>query len=131
MNTTDPIADYLTRVRNAIRAKHKRVDVPLSNLKRDLTKILAAQKYVASFTEIKDGRQGILRISLRYTDGISAITGLSRVSRPGLRVYSPAKELPRVLNGLGLAVISTSRGLMTDKEAKYQKLGGEILCQVW
>ena len=131
MNTTDPISDYLTRLRNAVRARHKRVDVPSSSLKREISKILADQKYIGGFTEIKDTKQGILRIMLKYTDGVSAITGLSRVSTPGLRRYVPAGELPRVLNGLGIALISTSRGLMTDKEARTQHVGGEVLCQVW
>ncbi len=131
MNTTDPIADYLSRLRNAIRAKHKRVDIPLSGVKRELTKILVQQQFISGFTEIKDNRQGVLRITLRYSDGVPAITGLSRVSRPGLRVYKPATELPRVLNGLGVALISTSRGIMTDRDARTQNVGGEILCHVW
>ncbi len=131
MNTTDPIADYLSRLRNAVRAKHKRVDIPASGVKRELTKILVQQQFVAGFTEIKDSKQGILRITLRYSDGVPAITGLSRVSRPGLRVYKQADGLPRVLNGLGIALISTSRGIMTDKDARTQNVGGEVLCQVW
>src|ERR1041385_863712 len=98
MNTTDPIADYLTRLRNAIRAKHKRVDIPASSLKKELSKILADQKYIGGYSEIQDNKQGILRVSLRYTDGVSAIRGLKRVSRPGLRVYKPANEVPRGLD---------------------------------
>jgi|SRR3990170_716296 len=131
MQTTDPIADYLTRVRNGIRARHKRVDVPASNLKREITRILTEKKYIAGFSEIKDDRQGILRIALKYTDGVNAITGLQRISRPGLRVYKQADELPRVLNGLGMAVISTSRGILTDREAAAKKVGGEVLCHIW
>ncbi|HUL45057.1 MAG TPA: 30S ribosomal protein S8 [Bacteroidota bacterium] len=131
MNTTDPIADYLTRVRNAIHAKFKRVDIPASNLKREITKILAQQKFVSGFSEIQDKKQGILRITLRYTDGVPAISGLSRVSRPGLRVYAGAKELPRVMNGLGVAIVSTSKGILNDKDARSQNIGGEVLCQVW
>jgi small subunit ribosomal protein S8 len=131
MQTTDPIADYLTRLRNAIRARHKRVDIPASNLKRDLSKILAEQKFINGFSDISDTKQGMLRITLRYVDGISAITGLSRVSKPGLRVYKPADEIPRVLNGLGIAIVSTSHGLMADKDAKAKNIGGEILCQIW
>jgi small subunit ribosomal protein S8 len=131
MNTTDPIADYLTRLRNAIRAKHKRVDIPASSLKKELSKILADQKYIGGYSEIQDNKQGILRVSLRYTDGVSAIRGLKRVSRPGLRVYKPANELPRVLNGLGVAVISTSKGIMTERKAREQNVGGEILCEIW
>ena len=131
MNTTDPIADYLTRVRNGIKAKHKRVDIPASNLKRNLSKILTDQKYLAGYTEISDDKQNVLRITLRYVDGVSAITGLIRISKPGLRIYKSSDELPRVLNGLGIAVISTSKGIMTDKDARRQNIGGEILCHVW
>ncbi len=131
MNTTDPIADYLTRLRNALRARHKRVDIPASNMKRAITKILADQKFIAGYTELKDNKQGVLRITLRYADGVSSINNLARVSKPGLRVYAPASELPRVMNGLGIAIISTSKGIMTDKEARVQLVGGEVLCQVW
>jgi len=131
MQTTDPIADYLTRLRNAIRARHKRVDIPASNLKRDLTKILVEQKFVNGYTDISDTKQGVLRITIRYVDGISAITGLARVSKPGLRVYKPSDEIPRVLNGLGIAIVSTSKGLMVDKDAKTKNIGGEILCKIW
>ena len=131
MNTTDPIADYLTRLRNAMRARHKRVDVPASNLKRALTKILVEQKFINSFTEIKDNKQGVIRLTLKYRDGVSAIKGLDRISRPGLRVYTSADKLPRVLNGLGTAIISTSKGILADKDARSNKLGGEVLCRIW
>jgi len=131
MNIVDPIADYLTRIRNAIAARHKRVDIPASNLKRDITKILSAQHFIGGFTEVPDKKQGVLRISLRYSDGVNAITGLSRISKPGLRVYVPSDEIPRVLNGLGIAIISTSKGLMTDKNARQEKIGGEVLCHIW
>jgi small subunit ribosomal protein S8 len=131
MNTTDPIADYLTRVRNAIRARHKRVDIPASGMKRALTKVLVDNKYIAGFAEVADTKQGVLRLTLRYTDGINAIAGLTRVSKPGLRVYAPADELPRVVNGLGIAIISTSKGIMTDRQARTAHIGGEILCHVW
>jgi small subunit ribosomal protein S8 len=131
MQTTDPIADYLTRLRNAIRARHKRVDIPASNLKRDLSKILAEQKFINGFSDISDTKQGIIRVTLRYVNGINAITGLSRVSKPGLRVYKPSDEIPRVLNGLGIVIVSTSKGLMVDKDARAQNVGGEILCQIW
>jgi small subunit ribosomal protein S8 len=131
MQTTDPIADYLTRVRNSIAARHKRVDIPASNLKREITKILVEKKYIAGYSEIKDNRQGVLRLALKYTDGVNAITGLRRISRPGLRVYKPADDLPRVLNGLGIAVISTSRGILTDRDAAAKKIGGEVLCHIW
>lgn len=131
MNTTDPISDYLTRVRNALQARHKRVDIPASNLKREITKILVQQKFIASYSDIKDNKQGVLRLTLRYTDGIAAIRGLSRISKPGLRVYTGTKEIPRVLNGLGVAIISTSKGILPDKEARTQNVGGEILCHIW
>ncbi len=131
MNTTDPVADYLTRLRNAIRARHKRVDIPASNLKRAISKILLEEKYLLGFTEVADKKQGLLRLTLKTTDGINAISGLRRLSKPGLRSYAAADELPRVLNGLGIAVISTSRGVMTDKEARKQHVGGEILCEIW
>lgn len=128
---TDPIADYLTRIRNAIRARHKKVDIPTSNLKRELTKLLLEQKYIARFSEAKDGVQGTLRIFLKYQGTESVIRRLIRVSKPGRRLYLGHEELPRVYDGLGIAIISTSRGLMTEKEARRQKLGGEVLCYVW
>ena len=131
MNTTDPIADYLTRIRNAISARHKRVDVPSSRLKMQITKLLAEQNFISGYSEIKDNKQNIIRITLRYADGACAINGLKRVSTPGLRVYLPAANLQRVLNGMGIAVISTSRGVLTDGQAKAQKVGGEVLCHVW
>lgn len=131
MNTTDPIADYLTRLRNAGMARHKRVDVPSSNLKRELSRILLEQKFISGYTEIKDNKQGVLRVTLKYTDGRNAISGLTRISKPGLRVYAAADELPRVLNGMGIAVISTSKGMMTGNTAKEHHVGGEVLCQVW
>ena len=131
MNITDPIADYLTRVRNAIKARHKKVVVPASNLKRDITKILIEQKFLNEFSEISDNKQGVLRISIRYVDGVSAISGLTRISKPGLRVYKPADEIPRVLNGLGIALVSTSQGIMTDSDARRNKIGGEVLCHIW
>lgn len=131
MNTTDPISDYLTRIRNSIRAHHKRVDVPASYLKREITRILVEQKFLAGFTDVNDMKQGILRINLRYSDGVPAITGLTRISTPGRRIYRSVDDIPRVLNGLGVAIISTSRGIMTDKDARQQKVGGEILCNVW
>lgn len=131
MQTTDPIADYLTRIRNGIHARHKRIDVPASNLKRELTRILAEKKFIAGYTEIRDNRQGVLRIALKYTDGASAITGLKRISRPGLRIYSQSDRIPRVMNGLGYALISTSQGILTDRDARAKKVGGEVLCYIW
>lgn len=131
MTMTDPVADYLTRMRNAIQAKHKRVDIPASNLKRELTKLLLAQKMIAGFTEEKTTAQGILRIQLKYNDGKSVIGGLKRVSTPGLRRYTGADSIPRVLGGLGIAVLSTPKGLMTDRDARAANVGGEVLCEIW
>jgi small subunit ribosomal protein S8 len=131
MQTTDPIADYLTRIRNGIHARHKRIEVPSSNIKREITKILAEKKFIAGFSEVKDDRQGMLRIALKYTEGTNAITGLQRISRPGLRIYVPSDRVPRVMNGLGMALISTSQGIMTDRDARAKKVGGEVLCHIW
>jgi small subunit ribosomal protein S8 len=131
MTMTDPVADYLTRLRNAIQAKHKRVDVPTSNLKREITKLLLANKLIVSYSELKDTPQGTLRIQLRYQDNRPVIAGLKRISTPGLRKYVAAGKMPRVLGGLGLAIISTSKGLMTDKQAREAKVGGEVLCEIW
>ena len=122
----------LTRIRNANSAKHKEVDIPASNMKRAIAQILLDEGYIASFEEIKDEKQGIIRITLKYTEkGKKVIDGLKRISKPGLRVYASKDELPRVLNGLGIALISTSKGIMTDKEARKEGLGGEVLAYVW
>lgn len=131
MTMTDPVADYLTRLRNAIRAKHKRVDVPATNMRREITKLLLDQKYIAGYTELKEGPQGTLRIQLKYQDSKPVISGLKRVSRPGLRKYADAESVPRVFGGLGIAIISTSQGLMTDKQARLANVGGEVLCEIW
>lgn len=131
MATTDPIADYLTRVRNALRARHKRVDVPASSLKRDMTRILIDQGFISNMSELKETPQGTLRIQLRYADGRPAISGLRRISKPGRRIYVSGGDIPRVLNGLGIAIISTSKGVMTDRQAREQRVGGEVLCYIW
>ena len=132
MNITDPIADMLTRIRNANSAKHKEVDVPASNMKRAIAQILLDEGYIASFEEIKDEKQGMLRITLKYDEnGKRVIDGLKRISKPGLRIYVNKDELPQVLNGLGIALISTSKGIKTDKEARKEGLGGEVLAYVW
>ena len=132
MNTTDPIADMLTRIRNANSAKHKEVDIPASNMKRAIAQILVDEGYIASFEEIKDEKQGMLRITLKYDEnGKRVIDGLKRISKPGLRIYVNKEELPQVLNGLGIALISTSKGIKTDKEARKEGLGGEVLAYVW
>ena len=129
---TDPIADYLTRLRNAIQAKHRVVEVPASNLKKDITKILFEKGYILNFKFIEDGRQGIIKIALKYdaVNKTSAIKSLKRVSSPGLRQYTGYKDMPRVINDLGIAIISTSKGVMTNKEAADMKIGGEVLCYV-
>ena len=130
---TDPISDYLTRLRNAIQAKHRVVEVPASYLKKDITKILFEKGYILNFKFVEDGRQGMIKIALKYgtTDKSSAIKSLQRVSTPGLRKYTGYKDMPRVINGLGIAIVSTSKGVMTDKEASEQKIGGEVLCFVY
>lgn len=131
---TDPIADYLTRLRNAIMAKHKVVEIPSSNLKKNMTKILFEKGYILNYKFMDDqGPQGTIKIALKYhpETKVSAIKKIDRASRPGLRKYSGAEDLPRVLNGLGVAIISTSKGVMTDKEARKEKVGGEVLCYVY
>ena len=132
MNTTDPIADMLTRIRNANSAKHKTVDVPSSKIKTAIAEILFKEGYIKSFELISDENQGIIRITLKYDEkGIRVIDGIKRISKPGLRVYANKEELPRVLNGLGTAIISTSQGLKTDKEAREAGIGGEVLAYIW
>ena len=133
MNTTDPIADMLTRIRNANTSKHKTVDIPASNMKLGIAEILFKEGYIKSFEEIKEeNNQGIIRITLKYDEkGKRVIDGLRRISKPGLRVYASKEDLPRVLNGLGIAIISTSKGLKTDKEARELGVGGEVLAYIW
>ena len=132
MNTTDPIADMLTRIRNANSAKHKTVDVPSSKMKIDIAEILFKEGYIKSFEIISNENQGIIRITLKYDEkGTRVIDGIKRISKPGLRVYANKEELPRVLNGLGTAIISTSQGLKTDKEAREAGIGGEVLAYIW
>ena len=132
MQITDPIADMLTRIRNAASARHETVDVPNSKMKKAIAEILLEEGYIKSFQLIDDGTQGVIRITLKYLPGKEkAIQGLRRVSKPGLRVYAGADELPQVLRGLGIAIISTSKGIMTDKKARAQHVGGEVLAFVW
>ncbi len=131
MPVTDPISDFLTRIRNAAKAKMKRVEIPASNMKKSLAEILKQQKFIEDYEIVEDNKQNIIRIQLKYINGVSAISGLKRISTPGLRTYKGAGELPRVLNGLGVAVISTSKGLLTGKEAKAQLVGGEVVCYIW
>lgn len=131
MPVTDPISDFLTRIRNASRARKPRVEIPSSNVKKNLTEILKKQKFIEDYSVVEDNKQNLIRIQLKYTDGTPALNGLKRISTPGLRVYKGSHELPRVLNGLGIAVISTSKGLMTDKEARRDSIGGEVVCYIW
>lgn len=132
MQITDPIADLLTRIRNANTSKHDSVDVPASNIKRAIVEILNDEGYIKSYQIIEDGKQGVIRISLKYgPKNEKVISGLKRVSKPGLRIYAGADELPRVLKGLGIAIISTSKGIMTDKKAREEHIGGEVLAFVW
>ena len=133
MQITDPIADMLTRIRNTNNAKHDTVDVPASNMKKAIAQILLDEGYIKNFQTINDGTQGVIRITLKYVQPgkEKAITGLRRVSKPGLRVYAGAEELPRVLRGLGIAIVSTSKGVMTDKKAREAHVGGEVLAFVW
>lgn len=131
MQITDTIADLLTRIRNASAAKHESVDVPASNMKKAIANILLEEGYVREVEIIDDNKQGIIRITLKYLDKKSVISGLKRISKPGLRVYAGKEDLPKVLGGLGIALISTSKGVMTDKEARKQGVGGEVLAYVW
>ncbi|NLY43005.1 MAG: 30S ribosomal protein S8 [Clostridiaceae bacterium] len=132
MQITDPIADMLTRIRNANSAKHESVDIPASNLKKAIVDILLEEGYIKSYEYIEDGKQGILRVNLKYgANKEKVITGLKRISKPGLRVYAGKDEIPKVLGGLGIAIISTSQGVMTDKKARKAKVGGEVLAFIW
>ena len=132
MQITDTIADLLTRVRNANTAKHATVDVPASNVKKAITQILVDEGYVKSFQLIEDGKQGVIRITLKYIDGKTpVITGLRRVSKPGLRIYSSCEDMPKVRKGLGIAIVSTSKGIVTDKKARELNVGGEVLAYIW
>lgn len=132
MQITDTIADFLTRIRNASAAKHETVDIPASNMKKALAQILVDEGYVKGFQVIEDGKQGVIRITLKYTDNRNpVITGLRRVSKPGLRIYTSCEDIPRVMKGLGIAILSTPKGVMTGKAAKAANVGGEVLAFVW
>ena len=132
MQITDSIADLLTRIRNASSAKHETVDIPASNMKKAIMQILVDEGYVKSFTVIEDGKQGMIRATLKYGEGKApVITGLRRVSKPGLRIYSSVEDMPKVLKGLGIAIVSTSKGVMTDRQARKENVGGEILAFIW
>ncbi len=132
MTMTDPIADMLTRIRNAAKAKFKKVDIPASNVKREIARILLEEMYIGNYRVIDDGRQGIIRVYLKYDDrDNSTIAGLKRISKPGRRIYASKDNIPRVRNGLGTAVISTSQGVLTDRGCRQLKVGGEVLCYIW
>ena len=132
MNITDPIADMLTRIRNANSAGHKTVEIPASNQKKAIAKILLDEGYIKKYDVIEDDKQGMIVVTLKYGEDKSrVIAGLKRISKPGLRVYAANEDLPKVLNGLGIAIISTSQGIMTDKKARKAGIGGEVLCYVW
>ena len=132
MTMTDPIADMLTRIRNANTVKHETVDVPASNIKKEIARILLEEGFVRGYDVIEDGKQGIIRIQLKYGQaGERVISGLKRISKPGMRVYADKHEVPRVLNGLGISIISTSKGILTDKQARKANVGGEVICYVW
>ncbi len=132
MQITDPIADMLTRIRNANSARHLSVDIPASNLKKSIAEILLEEGYIKNYQIIDDGKQGIIRVSLKYAENKQrVISGIKRISKPGLRIYAGKDELPRVLKGLGIAIISTSKGVMTDKKARKENVGGEVLAYIW
>ena len=131
MAMTDPIADMLTRIRNATASRMPVVDIPASGLKRELARVLQEKGFIKKFVVVDDGKQGMLKVLLRYTNGEAAIQGIQRVSRPGLRNYASSDKLPKVRNGLGYAIISTSQGVMTDHEARKMNVGGEVICKVW
>lgn len=129
---TDPIADMLSRIRNANNARHKSVDIPCSNIKKEIAKILLDEGYIKGYDVVEDDKQGIIKIDLKYSqDGERVISGLKRISKPGLRVYVKCDDVPKVLGGLGIAIISTSKGIITDKMARKEKVGGEVICYVW
>ena len=130
---TDPIADFITRIRNAVKANHRIVQIPASNLKKEMTKILKEKGYILDYKFEEDTKQGLIKIALKYhpVTKVPAIRNLTRISKPGLRKYAGVEAMPRVINGLGIAILSTSKGVMTDKEAKTEKVGGEVLCYVY
>ena len=131
MQISDVIADMLTRIRNANSAKHETVDIPASNMKKSIADILVAEGYVKGYQVIEDGKQGVIRVTLKYHGKEKVIKGLRRVSKPGLRIYAGCEDMPRVMGGLGIAIVSTSKGIMTDKQARKENVGGEILAFVW
>ncbi len=132
MTMTDPIADMLTRVRNANTARHESVDVPASNIKKEIARILLEEGFIKGYDVIEDGKQGLIRLSLKYgKSGERVVTGIKRISKPGMRVYADRDSIPKVLNGIGISIISTSNGIVTDKQARVLGIGGEVICYVW
>ncbi|MCT4584173.1 MAG: 30S ribosomal protein S8 [Peptostreptococcaceae bacterium] len=132
MTMTDPIADMLTRVRNANSVKHESLEVPASNIKKELARILLEEGFIKGYDVIEDGKQGIIKIQLKYgRNGEKVISGIKRISKPGMRVYAGKEDVPKVLNGLGISIVSTSKGIITDREARKQNVGGEVICYVW
>ena len=131
MQISDVIADMLTRIRNANNAKHETVDIPASNMKKAIAEILVNEGYIKSYQIIEDGKQGVIRVTLKYVGKQKVIHGLRRISKPGLRIYSNCEDMPKVMNGLGIAIVSTSKGIMTDKQARKENVGGEVLAFVW
>ncbi len=131
MVMTDPIADMLTRIRNANQAKHEEVSMPASRMKLEILNVLKNEGYISEYEKVEDGKQGVIKVTLKYVNKERVIKGIKRISKPGLRVYAKSTELPQVLNGLGIAIISTSNGVMTDREARKNKLGGEVIAFVW
>lgn len=132
MQVTDTIADLLTRIRNANSAKHETVEIPASNMKKAIAQILLDEGYIRKFTVVEDGKQGIIKITLKYGEGKTpVITGLKRISKPGLRIYSNVEDMPKVMKGLGIAIVSTSKGVMTDRQARKENVGGEVLAFIW
>lgn len=131
MSVTDPISDFLLRIRNASKAKKLRVEIPASKMKQGLAEILKKENFIHDYSIVEDNKQNVIKIQLKYRDGSAAISGLKRISKPGLRIYKDSTKLPRVYNGLGTSVISTSKGLLTDKEARALAVGGEVICYIW
>ncbi|MCZ7601591.1 MAG: 30S ribosomal protein S8 [Ignavibacteriales bacterium] len=131
MSMTDPISDFLTRIRNAVKARKRYVDIPASNTKISIAELMKENKFIKDYNVIEDNKQNILRVHLQYVNGVSSITGLEKISKPGLKRYCGKDEIPRVLNGLGMAVISTSKGIVSDKQARREAMGGEVLAHIW
>ncbi len=131
MPVTDPIADFLTRIRNAVKARKKFVDIPSSKTKISLAEILKNNKFIRDYNIVEDNKQNVLRVHLQYINGVPSITGIKRISTPGLHLYIGKDDLPKVLNGLGIAIVSTSKGLLTDRQARKEEVGGEVICHVW